>query len=39
MIYYSYFHSVMTILGELRRQYKDFQVPKEDWKNHDSLQK
>jgi len=30
MIHYSYFHSVMTVLGELPRQYKDFQVPKED---------
>ena len=35
MIYYPYFHSVMTygllFWGELPRQYKDFQVAKEDY--------
>jgi hypothetical protein len=25
------------VLGELPRQYKDFQVAKEDYKNHDGL--
>jgi hypothetical protein len=35
MIYYSYFHSVMTlwfvVQGEFPRQYKDFQVAKQDY--------
>jgi len=28
-----------NILGELPRQYRDFQVAKEDYQNHDGLQK
>jgi hypothetical protein len=43
MIYCFYFHTVITygliVLGALLRQYKDFQVAKEDYWIYDRLQK